>query len=197
MRLEHGMCTILLAIAALAVVAPTASAIEITDEATSEHCSEVTVAEGVPSGGCPMYFQSEERVLFLGNGFSAALCNFQFEMRLDEAGAGYIYDQTFTECAGTLMTPCPENQLWPVQLHEDVLGNHLMEAEMCIQVGGALVLCHLADFPLEQANHDNVEIHFDDGPTIFDARSCEGPVFWAFAHFTFTSDEAHPALEIN
>ena len=143
------MLLAVMAIAALAMTASSASAVEITEEGVG-HCSAVTApthTDGDGDGGCAVHAVSNGQVE-LGSPAGMILCNNEFEARIDEAGAGYIYMKNLTNC-NVPTVPCEETvaqhgetgpEAWPVNLQSTTS----LEARFCVVVGGALVVrCHL------------------------------------------------------
>jgi hypothetical protein len=119
------------AIAMLAIATPAANAIEVTDEPTGNHCSEVSVSadgEHTVSGGCEIHVATEPDTSFDFSGHWEdsgevvfTQCGNEFNARLHESGNGLIYDQELTG-ASCGLEACDEanhaNIPWPANLME-------------------------------------------------------------------------------
>lgn len=177
--------------AALAVTAPSASAIEVVNEATGAHCSAVAAAShGTGSGGCLLRAVSSGQVE-LGGPFSMILCNNTFEARVNEAGAGYIYSQVLTNCSPSVVTPCSEaagNDTWPVNAASETT----MNATFCVNVPvfGA-VNCTLNGLTITESPAHRYTI-----TTGAAHKSCTNPFFSVQGTWTQVVDAAHPAVEL-
>jgi len=186
---------VITAVAAFAMTASSASAVEVAREnpnGTLTHCPAVAPATHTPDagGGCGVLATSETQVE-LGSALGMILCDNTFEARVDEAGAGYIYQQTLTNC-NVQTDPCAEpegNQVWPVNLTDE----NTLEAVFCVVVAEALpVQCHLAGIAVNQINHGLVEFSTSGHQLCEDgANTVEG--HWNAVGLDNT---AHPEIEI-
>lgn len=136
-----------MALMTLAMTASTASAqIEVLDEETDEHCSEVTLGEAHSViGGCHIEYQSTGEIPFFTNIPGTGIvqlwsCEFHFEARLDESGAGYVSRAVLTSPPQPSF-PCPrtpcdepthEELPWPMHL-EEVAGEETLELTLCLR----------------------------------------------------------------
>lgn len=181
------------AIAALAMTASSASAVELTEEGVG-HCAAVTAPNHDDgSGGCLIAAQSQGQVE-LGNPLGMILCDNTFEARADEDGVGYIYAKDLTNC-NIPTEPCEEagggNEVWPVNLNSTTQ----MEARFCVVVAGAVVSrCHLL-VDVNQVSHDQVVFQTGTGEPA-PHRGCEVAGTSVGGRWIAESDANHPAIEI-
>ena len=107
-------------LAVLALSAATASAqLEVIDEETDESCPPVVLEFHGVTGGCHVEFKSENHITFVvqtaGGPVPFTKCNWHFEGRVDEDGAGYVTAAALTNepPPGTNppcnRTPCDES----------------------------------------------------------------------------------------
>jgi hypothetical protein len=135
MRLARKLFLFAAAIAMFAIAAPAANAIEVTDEASGNHCSEVSTDEGqenamhVVSGGCEVHATSETTADLRGHWedtgeVTLSQCDNEFNARLHESGNGLIYNQILTDppVGACGLAPCDEANgekiPWPANLME-------------------------------------------------------------------------------
>jgi hypothetical protein len=135
---------------AIAFAASTASAqtVEVNQE-DGGHCGPVTIVDHVPTGGCSIRVVSTQPVLFVrhvsGVGeLEFSQCESVFEMRVNENGHGYIYNQELTpEGASCGREPCDEaesgnhphrNLPWEAQLREPLGGENeeILRMTLCL-----------------------------------------------------------------
>jgi hypothetical protein len=136
----------IIALAALAFSATTASATGIS---VSEHgfpCDDVVVNDHAVSGGCASHVTSEGvvefgvQIPFFGY-VHQYTCNNEYTLRFDADGEGAITDLNFSGCA-TSTTECAEAQAhgggsatWPAHAEESGAGELAFTAIVCIQLG--------------------------------------------------------------
>lgn len=188
-----------MAAAALALTASSASAVEVSTEVGGPtnpdvHCPAVTPAtHGVGSGGCLVRADSVGQVE-LGSPAGMILCNNSFEARINEAGAGYIYTKTLTNC-NIPTAPCQEaagQDTWSVTM--DTV--NLLEAHFCVVVGGALTAeCNLDVDVSTQVDHNPVVFQTGAG-TPPPHRNCTQAGLSVAGRWNQVIDASHPALEI-
>jgi hypothetical protein len=171
----------LTAMATLAVLAPSASALNVQIEGGS-HCTPVTIIDhGEGSGGCTVHATSEAQVEF-GTPLGMTLCDVEFEGRLDENGEGFIYAQVLTNCDPLPTTPCKErgvNDNWEVHLANETS----LEVQLCIALFTDFEInCHLNNVHINEPTPHQYEL-FTEGH-----QPCEFP-------FNDSSLEAHWVLE--
>jgi hypothetical protein len=139
MRLARKLFLFAAAIAMFAIAAPAANAIEVTDEASGNHCSEVSTDEGqenamhvVSGANCEVHATTEDETTANLAGHwedtgevTFSRCENEFNARLHESGNGLIYNQILTEPdppAVCGLAPCDEaNEAkipWPANLME-------------------------------------------------------------------------------
>jgi hypothetical protein len=123
------------AIAMLAFATPAANAIEVTDEPTGNHCTEVSTDEGqqnamhIVSGGCEVHATTEPNTTanLIGHFEDASEvtiseCENEFNARLHESGNGLIYNQQLIEMGACGLVACDEANgekiPWPANLME-------------------------------------------------------------------------------
>jgi hypothetical protein len=183
------MLLALMAAAALAFTAPSASALEVEIE-NGVHCTAVEIIDhGEGSGGCTVHATSEAQVE-LGSPLGMTLCDNEFEARVDENGEGFIYSQLLTNCSPLPVIPCSEagvNDNWEVHLKSETL----MEAQFCVDVLGLEINCHLDNIHIGEPEPHQYEF-FTEGHQPcefpFNDSSVEG-------HWVAETTE-HPELEI-
>ena len=191
--------------AVLAVTAPSASALEVAREAApGAHCPAITgpvshtphnLSGSGGVGGCPIRAVSEAPVE-LGSGPIMILCDNAFEARINEAGVGYIYDQSLTNCAPNEVVPCEEPlqaqvDVWPVRLTSETS----MEAQFCVDVhiGGSVIRveCHLNPIAITESPTHRYEF------ATTGHQACEAPVGATVeGHWNQVVNAVHPAVEI-
>lgn len=134
-------------VAALAFSASAVSAqepVEVSNETTEEHCSDVTMEHHEPDDAtCTVRAVSERpSILWLHNGtieFPFSACDNVFEAAINEDGEGFIYNQELTPEGGICgREPCDEaesgeaahkNLAWPAEITEvaeDELNLHVV-----------------------------------------------------------------------
>jgi len=195
MRRVITLCVV--AAAAIAVTAPSASALEVVNEATGVHCGAVTQPlHGAATGGCPL--RATGTGVELAGFFAAGVCTNTFEGRTNEAGVGSLYNASITNCVGTQFHACHEGATgqqidpWPMRLTAE----NRMEASFCVHGPFDIAVnCHLDAIALTEvtshryrfstiADEANGHQHCEDG-----ANSVEG--VW-----NQVVDAAHPAVEV-
>jgi hypothetical protein len=99
-----------------------AQSLEITDEATGEHCARVGLQVDGVKGGCLLHVKSERSLTILKMvfGIEAVVtdCAAESHIRVDEDGEGYFVNQQLTgpDCT---RQPCREGdgfEVWPVDM---------------------------------------------------------------------------------
>lgn len=181
---------------ALAVVAPAAGAqtVELTNEATGQHCGAVTVTNHVVSGGCPLHAASIEPIVFRLMTTVLGTCDSEFEARFSETGHGYIYNQVFTPVP---MGSCPTQACteggakipWEARVREEG-GVLKLEVRACIRGQfGFEVNCHVTSFDWLQTAHDHVLI--DAEP----ARTCENAAAFSIEG-AWETEDGQPSIEV-
>jgi hypothetical protein len=114
--------------ATMAFGASSASAVEVSDASTGNHCTAATLtSDHVVEGGCRFEAVSERETVFQtfvsGVGFVTFMtCEDHFEAAIGEDGTGYLYNATISAHAGN---PCTRTQCdeatgtkipWPIAL---------------------------------------------------------------------------------
>lgn len=195
MRSIHtSMLVAVMAIAALAMSASSASAVEVSEEDVG-HCPAVTApthANPSGAGGCSLQISSNGQIE-RGTPAGMTLCDYHFEARIDEDGAGYVYSKALTSC-NVPTVPCVESgggaEAWPI-----VLGSAgLLELQECFVIAGSIVQrCHI-EWDVDQVSHAQVD--FATGtPTVH--RACENlPGTSVQGSWTAEADQLHPEIEI-
>jgi hypothetical protein len=142
--------------AIVAAVAPSAAqAVEVTDEATGDHCSSVTLTGTDVDGGCLFHLASEAPIQFRKHVFgvetSVTSCSTEFAGRYSEAGDGYLLEQVLTG-SGCQRRACRPGDIeagpWPVHVHAGP--PMVAEVTLCVEalVGGSDEICEI-DIPLQ------------------------------------------------
>jgi hypothetical protein len=194
----------LLAVAAAATIALTASsaqALEIATESTGVHCTAVTpvgaepfITHGAGGGGCLIRVHSVGTVEFSAFG-SMTECNNAFEGRTNELGEGYFYSQSLTNCTPTAEAPCnadgvAPNENWIFHFNAES-GANGAEIRTCRVSGGITFNCHLLLDVSEPTLH---RYRFSTGGV---HRFCENNGFISFrGTWEQEVDTVHPAIEI-
>ncbi|NLT07385.1 MAG: hypothetical protein GXY03_13900 [Solirubrobacterales bacterium] len=162
----------------LAFGAPAASAqaVEMSNETTGEHCSDVTMVGHEPAGAsCTVRIVSERPyTLWLHNGMAEVAfsgCSTEFEAAFNEDGDGYIYNQVLTPEGGACgREPCDEGEAgstphkslaWPVSLSESG-GGLVLAWTFCLYAhssdpateGTAGTPCQVNVLVTDEGNHD-------------------------------------------
>lgn len=134
----------LVAVSVLTFAAPASGqTLEITDEATSNHCPAVTLSVHAVSGGCLFHVTSngtfDLRKHIFGVESSLGQCNEEFSGRINEDGSGYLFDQLVTGCQWEACYEGSEitNETpWSVTGSESGLGTETMTIMICHQEQG-------------------------------------------------------------
>jgi hypothetical protein len=185
------MLLAVVAVAAMAFTASSASAVGVNDEASGEPCSAVSnTHHGDGTGGCQIHATSVTPIE-LATSLGMILCDNEFEARVDGAGEGYIYGQTLTNCQGGTVVPCAESGVvdnWVVHLNAE----DSMEATFCVTAFGFInVTCHLPSVTVAQAAHDDVTF------SVSHTQKCEGSSTQSVeGTWVAEVDDNHPPLEI-
>lgn len=164
-----------LVVAALAIMAPSASAavgnLIVSDEATGSVCpnvspsdsSEFPVAANV-TGGCVGHAVNAEGQVTLtahifGIESSDSVCNNEFTARLGGNGEGYLTGVTLTGASCT-RRPCDnasgQTEAWEIHGEETAAGVKRLEAHFCVENvsdGGGRTTCHLFIPFADTGNH--------------------------------------------
>jgi hypothetical protein len=178
MRIALKLClpAVVLAIAAVAAPAATAQTptVEVTNEATGEHCPDVT---GVFSGGCLVHMTAETTAAYHLFGVEAIYsdCLLEFNGRIGEGGAGYIY-QTFLAGHPGLndcMSPCYSGG--SIEIKETAPGVEALAYTVCHNNGGGTTYRCAIEQPLvDTGDHSYVATATDlRGTTIGSGAVCE------------------------
>jgi hypothetical protein len=95
---------------ALATSTQPSAGTEATEELGGAHCGELSLDQGEPGGGCWLHLMSQRPVLLRVHAFgiesAQAECASEFETRIDEDNASYVYAQRLT---GSPTGQCPRN----------------------------------------------------------------------------------------
>lgn len=170
---EQAMCLLRriasIAVAAMAIsgmFAVSASALEVVDEATGEHCSSVTYFDhGGGIGGCTM--SATDLGIEIGTPFGMLNCASNLSIRIGENGQGMLTPDLFF-CRPSTVDECMEGGIqdnWRIGFTSEVN----MEMQLCVVAFGFLtVTCHLPNLTFVQTTH-----WFFDIRTFFH-QSCEG-----------------------
>jgi hypothetical protein len=183
----------------LTVASAPASAVvvQFEDDDQNPHCPEVTVVSHEVEGGCPLLFESEGEVAW----WLAATyvwCSLDFEVRLDETGSGYIYDQvTDTIASGNCpYEACDESgasEPWPVNVVDGGSGEYRLEVDMCVNLADVMEFnCHLPTLVLRASSHSDIELLVEGEEGFHDP--CEDPVLGWLGHWTNVIDDDHPEV---
>jgi hypothetical protein len=175
--------------AAVALLASSASALEVMAEGGS-HCEPVEIVDhGAGSGGCTVHVASEAQVE-LGSPLGMTLCDHEFEARVDEEGEGFIYNQVIFDCSPIPRIPCSEagvNDNWEMHLSSETS----MEVQFCVDVLGLEINCHLPSIEIGEPSPHQYEF-FTQGH-----QSCEAPFSDNSVEGHWVAETtAHPELEI-
>lgn len=187
----------LTAIAAMALAASSASAVEISDESSGEHCSAVTVDGHGVTGGCALIANSVGHTWLEGAFGIDVRCETRFEARTDENGVGALYaQQTALNCEQRDADPCTaEGEVTPWPFNVTGSGpTYNMEADFCVVVesgiiGDVTVNCHLAGVTVTPTEHTSATFDVDQNCESSSTNAVHGS--WVAA-----PDAAHPAVEI-
>jgi hypothetical protein len=131
MRIARKLALLALTVAAtMAIGTSQASALEVTNEATGQHCG----------GAVTCTIHANGTGIELGSPLGMIVCNNEFTGTVaTEAGTGNIAQKTLTGCTPLSVTPCT-NVNWPIILQSETS----MEARFCVVVGGVLTVnCHV------------------------------------------------------
>ena len=148
----------LMALAALAVGSPLASAVELTQEESGLHCPPVTVSDHSVSGGCLFAGQNQDGFVERRGAFGIMyLCSWGFSARLNENGEGYAYQQVLTgpDCGVAPRTESDGHKhLWPLEV-TGANADGTFSVELSFGISGAfgLWLCHNNDILLSSVSH--------------------------------------------
>jgi hypothetical protein len=148
------LASIVITVIVAAVAPRAAQAIEVTDEATGNHCSAMTLTGTDVDGGCLFHLASEAPIQLRKHVFGiethVTSCSTEFAGRYDEAGEGYLLEQVLSG-SGCQRRPCRPGDIeaapWPVHLHA---GTPITaEVTLCVKplVGGSDETCEI-DIPL-------------------------------------------------
>jgi hypothetical protein len=120
--------------AILAGHAQSAAGVEVSREAFGEHCPEVTLGTHSATGGCRISVVGEGDFQMEAFGSLLSACHVDYEMRIDEDGHGYIYNQTAigTGCTTPICATSGAPRPWEVQIHESA-GTMTMQTSSCFE----------------------------------------------------------------
>lgn len=164
MRISRKIALLaVMALAVMGIAASSASALEVVDEATGEHCGAVTApsnGHGAGSGGCTLSASNEGRIE-LGTPLGMIDCDNIFQGRVGENGQGFIYGHNLFNCSPNTVDECKESGVpdnWPVGLTSETT----MEATFCVVAFGFLTVnCHLEPIQFNQISHTEGEAAVD------------------------------------
>lgn len=190
-------CITAVAMATIGSAQASAQSIEVTRESTGLHCAVVTLTAHVVSGGCPMSFTANN--LSLENVITIDTCNLSVEARVDEDGAGHIYNQTFSG-ADCDSTPCVETggakRPWAFNFQETAAGstkrfnvNICVVTDLGFPLGNSTTQCDL-HIPVTTMGHNQMVLDATPGVT------CEGGTRSVFGDFFMGVGGAHPPVEL-
>jgi hypothetical protein len=127
-RMLRTTLPIALALATMAIVAPTASAqtLELTDENTELDCPSVSKTGTDVNGGCLIHVKSEGDIELRKHVFGVEShlykCTHEHALRIDKDGNGWLHEQVIVEPGGCPHIPCnaggAENDPWAVHHFE-------------------------------------------------------------------------------
>lgn len=180
MRIAHTiLLAVATAVAAMAFSATTASAqaVELTNEATAEHCE-----LGVQN--CELTVHSESETSLRGHQFgfesTVSQCLTEYTGYFGEDGSGHFVDQLLADGPGQNCTrePCGDavhnggESEWPAQLRE-AQGRLIMELEFCIEPSDHSdpVHCEL-DLDVNLDGHHSAELRAEDTGQSDDHQRC-------------------------
>lgn len=156
----------------LALNVSSASAqVEVFDEETEEHCSEVTIVAHHVEGGCHVQYQSDEHiplVVYTSTPMLGTTCNWHFDAQIGEDGSGYVTEaELSTEPEESeppcILEPCDEvtHEMvpWPIQMSQSA-GSTTMEIDVCLRSvssgeGGPSFDCELHFSMTQGADHNH------------------------------------------
>jgi hypothetical protein len=200
--------------AAMALTAGSASAVEVSNEANGVHCTAVTIDEHhAVSGGCRVEATSEvgqptQVQAFNGMTFvTISTCADHFEAAIGEDGTGYLY-QAVTSQSGTApctRTQCDESHLAEHHPHALIPWPLTVESTSSMEITFCLRDVNAEEGTAGTTCHTNVDIT-DDGDHQYEFRatgapgsgSCEnlGGGARVIGHWNVTPTVSHPAIEI-
>jgi hypothetical protein len=157
-----------LALAALAMMASSASAVTILQEPGNTPCEAGPVLDThVVDGGCHADFGDADGIpLYVHTGAAEVVlqvCTWSFEARLDRAGNGYVTNQVFSNPPppappdSCTRTPCDEANMaklaWPL----NITATNSLETVFCMRTipageGQGRTLCHIV-LPISGSAH--------------------------------------------
>ena len=201
--------------AAMALTATSASAVEVSLEPSSNHCSTVTLMSNHSvEGGCRVRAISEKETLIQvqltpGVWFAISACEDQFEAAIGENGEGYLYNaittghESGTQCT---LSQCDEGvnennphakKPWHLRLNSTTS----MEVRFCLRTKT------LAEGTTGPICHTNIDVNDTISfPHNYEFRAtgattssgvCENNTnLRVIGHWNQVVDQAHPAIEI-
>lgn len=188
---------LLLALAATATalaIAPTASAeLEVTP---NPHCPVVVLDGSAVSGGCLIHVSGPSVVLrkhVFGVESLLTTCDWEYSARIDEAGAGYIFDQVLSG-AGCNRKPCEVGGVkspWTIIGAETGAGAEAMMTSLCVKptVGGAEESCEI-NIPFTSTPTEHHEFGTKVGGVVQEIGGATGGFFCELiGHWTTETDE--------
>lgn len=170
MRDPRLLVLAVMAVAATAFASPaSAQTLEITDEATGNHCAAVTTFVTDVNGGCLTHANSEGLVSIRKHIFgiesTITNCYQEFAMRLSEDGTGYILEQAITGamCARQACVNTAEPTQWPVSAFEGTPdfegvfeGTEYLFVTFCVEpVGGGTEEGCSIDYPFQSRENQH------------------------------------------
>jgi hypothetical protein len=172
-------------------VTPASAQVEITDEASTDHCPPVSMVGTTVTGGCPMKIESQGNIVTEAFGVPVAICEESFEARVDEDGNGIAYDQDFNG-ANCPIEPCSSGGstlAWPFAVIAvgAVLYVLFSPRRACGPMGQTE--CSFAA-ELTPHSHDSLEVVADE------AECEENELLHVTGSWEIASDMEHPAFEI-
>ena len=209
MRLARKLAILTaMAMAAMALTATSASAVEVSSEPGGVHCTAtVLMSNHSVEGGCKIRAVSEEETkvqaqIAPGVWFTVSSCEDQFEAAMGESGEGYLYNATTSgHAAGDpcTRTQCDEGEAgatphakmpWHLRLNSTTS----MEVRFCLRTnntaeGTAGTTCHTNVAVSISPTH---RYEFSAKPSV-----CENNTnLRVIGHWNQVVDAAHPAVEI-
>jgi hypothetical protein len=184
----------------MSLIAASASAVTVKNEATGVTCSAVTqpthtTSTSKGSGGCLIRLVNNAGTyLELGGSFGSVTCSNFFEARLNGSGAGFIYNPALTNCNPITLSPCSETagtDPWPIKL----TGESFIELTFCVtSFFTGTVNCHLSYLWVTEGPKHRYVV--DTTAELANGHQlCEDKVHSVESIWSQSVDAAHPAVE--
>ncbi len=175
--------------------APALGQLEVTDEASGEHCSEVDEQVHTVEGGCPLHATSTGHPVAIEM-FGSALvaCYSEFEVRIDEQGDGAIYDQVLTgpTCFAEPCTEEAEREPWVFHLDSTGPGTEHLVIQFCMEhISEPMTIQCTIEASVATPGHEAIVASANA------AECAENPFVHVTGSWTTEIDANHPAVEVD